>query len=146
MINGSVIPGGGPDRASWRPLSENRLEVTLTADIPTFFLRIFGMENVTITRRATAEYVKPVPMGSPSSCFGITPYISQSSLNAADLGHCSAYAMNFWAAINGPYTPKEQGDPFATACINVNSSASGCSGGSNPQYRPGGYYYGIEIP
>ena len=145
-LNGTPVSGGGSDIAAWRPLSENRLEVSLTADVPTFFLRVFGMEDVTISRRATAEYIKPVPMGSPSSCFGITPNISQSSLDAADLGHCSAYAMNFWAAINGPYTPKEQGDPFATACINVNSSANGCSGGSNPQYRPGGYYYGIEIP
>ena len=148
MLNGDDSVGSGPDVARWQPLSENRLEVELEARVPTFFMRVFGMDEVTITRRATAEYIKPVPMGSPSSCFGIVASeIPQWKLNDAGLGHCSAWAMNFWAAINGPYTPKEQGDPFATACHNPNGSATGCSGGSsNSQYRPSGYYYGIEVP
>lgn len=143
-LNGSVIPGGGPERASWRPLSENRLEVTLTADIPTFFLRIFGMENVTITRRATAEYIKPVPMGSPSSCFGVGAYAANlsgaQSLSSQGLSNCNDWTMNFWAAINGPRTAKEHGDPYAVECM-----TSSCST-ANDDYRPSGYYYGIEVP
>lgn len=147
-LNGTPVVGGGNDIAEWQPLSDNRLEVSLTASVPTFFLKVFGMDEVTISRRATAEYIKPVPMGSPSSCFGITSYISNSSLNAQGLGHCIGWTMNFWAAINGPYTPKEQGDPFSTACHTVNGSATACSPSSatNPQYRPSGYYYGIEVP
>lgn len=148
QLNGSPVAGGGTEIASWQPLSENRLEVTLTADVPTFFMRVFGMEEVTITRRATAEYIKPVPMGSPSSCFGITNYISNTSLTNQGLGNCIGWTMNFWAAINGPYTPKEQGDPFSTRCHEVNGSANACSPASNTnsQYRASGYYYGIEVP
>lgn len=147
-LNGTPVTGGGPDVAAWRPLSDNRLEVTLTAEVPTFFMRVFGMDEVTISRRATAEYIKPVPMGSPSSCFGTTPYISNTNLNNNGLGNCVGWTMNFWAAINGPYTPKEQGDPFSTRCHEVNGSASACSPASNTnsQYRASGYYYGIEVP
>lgn len=142
MVNGNPIAGGGPDSLTWQPLSENRLQVEVSANVPTFFLRVFGIDDLTMTRRATAEYIKPVPMGSPSACFGIGAFAT-ASLSAAGLSHCSAFAMNFWAAINGPYTAKEHGDPYAVQCL---TAPSGSCGAANPDYRPSGYYYGIEIP
>lgn len=147
-LNGSPISGGGPDVAEWRPLSDNRLEVRLTATVPTFFMRVLGMDEVTISRRATAEYIKPVPMGSPSACFGMTPFVTgisgSQSLSNQGLASCAAWNMNFWAAINGPRTAKHQGDPYSALCLTANSS--GCTGGSNSEYRATGYYYGIEVP
>lgn len=141
-LNGNPIAGGGPDSLAWQPLSENRLEVEVTATVPTFFLKLFGMNELTMTRTATAEYVKPVPMGSPSACFGVGAF-AVSSLAGADLSACSSYLMNFWAAINGPYTAKEHGDPYAVQCI---TAPSGSCGAPNDDYRPEGYYYGIEVP
>jgi len=143
-VNGVPIGGGGPDDLAWQQLADNKLEVTLSTTIPTFFLKILGFETFDVTRVATAEYIKPVPMGSPSACFGIGGFAT-STLAAANLSHCAAYTMNFWAAINGPHTAKEQGDPFAVECITANSG--GCTGGANTaDYRPSGYYYGIEVP
>ncbi len=142
-VNGSAIAGGGPDDLEWQQLADNKLEVTLSTTIPTFFLKVIGFDEFDITRVATAEYIKPVPMGSPSSCFGVGSFAAASL--PSNLSHCSAYTMNFWAAINGPNTAKEHGDPFAVACITANSS--GCTGGANTDdYRPSGYYYGLEVP
>jgi Flp pilus assembly protein TadG len=150
-VNGTAIVGGGPDILNWQPLSENRLEVQVTSRVPTFFMKIFGIRHVDMTRTATAEYVKPVPMGSPSACFGIAAFAANltgtQSLANQGLGHCASWEMNFWAAINGPLTAKEHGDPYAVRCLRATST--GCQAapwGANPDYRPSGYYYGIEIP
>lgn len=106
--------------------ADNRYQVFVRATIPSFFARIVGWNNFTVTRSATAEYVKPVRMGSPFNNFG----------NGNDA------SQNFWAAINGPRTGKQQGDPFAPQCLNGNS----CSSNTNTQYRSNGYYYAVEIP
>ncbi|MFZ0494008.1 MAG: pilus assembly protein TadG-related protein, partial [Acidimicrobiia bacterium] len=42
------------------PLADNSLEVTLQTTVPTFFLRVAGFINMTISRTSTAEYIKPV--------------------------------------------------------------------------------------
>ena len=64
--------------------SNRRLDVTVSANFGTYFLRIFGMNSVRITRTATAEYTLPVPMGSPLNVYGD---------NTAANGLCSAAAM-----------------------------------------------------
>ncbi|HEX6947529.1 MAG TPA: pilus assembly protein TadG-related protein [Acidimicrobiia bacterium] len=97
-VNGNGIPGGDANvRLNWQDLSENRLEVRLTAPVPTFFLRVFGMNEVTISRRATAEYIKPVPIGSPFNTFG----------DGADF---------IYASISGRYLAHIHGDPYLTRC------------------------------
>ncbi len=150
-INGIPVPvNPGPDELNWIPVNDNRLQVSLTASVPTFFIKIFGIHEVEMTRTATAEYVKPVPMGSPSACFGIAAFASDltgpQSLANQGLGDCAAWTMNFWAAINGPLTAKEHGDPFSTRCIQANSGGCNPAGNTNPQYRAHGYFYGLEIP
>ena len=109
-------------------LSDNRYAVTLDVDVPMFFASVVGINSLPLERTATAEYVKPVPMGSPFNSFGY--------------GYDSA--QNFWAAIQAPYTAKEHGDPYATRCITA--SGSGTCSGNNPDYRSTGYYYGIDVP
>lgn len=143
-VNGTPIAGGGPDDLAWQQLADNKLEVTLSTTIPTFFLKVLGFDTFDVTRVATAEYVKPVPMGSPSSCFGIGAFAAASL--PTNLSHCGSYTMNFWAAINGPHTAKEHGDPYAVECITADSG--GCTGGgpNTDDYRANGYYYGVEVP
>ncbi len=121
------FPVGGNTTMTVTQLADNKLEVTLTTKVPTFFLRVFGMSEFTLARKSTAEYVKPVPLGSDSNVFG----------NGNDP------SQYFWAGIQAPYTQKHQGDPFATRCIQ-NSSPSTCTS-TNPDYRPEGYYYAIEV-
>lgn len=138
------FPVGGNTSLSWTALDDNKLQVTMGSTAPGFFSRVMGFETFSLSATATAEYVKPVPMGSPSSCFGVGGNMSSSVLNNAGLGHCSSFTQNFWAAINGPLTAKEHGDPFAVRCYEVSSGS--CSGGSNSDYRAAGYYYAVEIP
>ncbi len=149
QVNGSPIGGGGPDDLDWQSLADNKMEVTLSTTIPTFFLKVLGFNHFDISRTATAEYVKPVPLGSPANCFGIgdTSSVSTAGLVSGSgassaLSQCEGYTQNFWGAINGRRTAKEHGDPYGVQCITAGSSS--CNG-TNTDYRPY-YFYGIEVP
>ncbi len=48
-----------------------RLDVTINATAGTFFMRILGIGEIPISRSASAEYVLPVPMGSPLNYYGV---------------------------------------------------------------------------
>ncbi|MDH5616911.1 MAG: pilus assembly protein TadG-related protein, partial [Acidimicrobiia bacterium] len=120
------FPVGGANTVTASPLSDNSLHVTLTTAVPTYFLKVLGFNSFDVSRESTAQYVKPVPLGSPSSCFGI------GSLSAVT-GCTISAQQNFWAAINGHYTAREHGDPFAPRCDwasspgNCTDSTSGSS-------------------
>ncbi len=102
--------------------SNRRLDVSVTASFGTYFLRIFGMNSVTITRTATAEYTLPVPMGSPLNVYGD---------NTAANGLYSAASMSLGA-------DRTYGDAY-DAYYNPAPTL-------NNQYDPNGYAYGIEVP
>jgi len=151
-VNGGPVAGGGTDVLTWRQLADNRLEVTLRANVRTFFMSLFGFEEFNISRTSTAEYVKPVPIGSPTNTFGDG-------------------SNNFWGSINGRWTAHIQGDPYQTVCDWSRSlSDAGCVDSSadnqaaffpgatilpgdvdpdsddlNPEFLGDGYHYGIEI-
>lgn len=114
-----------PDR-----ISSNELQVTVSQDVPTFFLKVFGMNSQTITETATAEYIPPLKLGSPSNKFGNDP-----SCYGDDLD-CEG---NFWANIHGTRTDTGYGDAFSSYC--TGGSSNGCS--QNPDYRERGYLYGV---
>ncbi len=113
------------------PLPDNSLQVDVTATVDTFFMNVFGMSQVDITRRATAQYILPVPLGSPDRCFGSDPTGSFCGTNP-----------RFWAAISGPDTNQWNGDARATRCIDTAPSWN-CEH-TNPRYRSGGYYYAVD--
>lgn len=150
-------PDTGPNGPlSWRALDDNRLEVTLTTAVEPFFLRALGFDQFTVSRRATAEYIKPVPIGSPFTSFGDGTDPNQ----------------NFWASISGQYTSKVNGDAFNSRCdwsfdmgtCLDSDNANATKWGSNPTIYPGdidadsdpfnptyqrgggteGYYFGID--
>ena len=132
--------GYDPGGADTLVLEDNGLELyaQLSTDVPLFFMRVLGFRNQTITRDATAQFVRPVPLGNPDNCFGGGPGTG-----------CSADA-DFWAAVNGQRTQVDNGDPFSTRCDDIQVSGTGivCDGG-NPLYaRRGsytGYYYAVEV-
>jgi hypothetical protein len=107
------------------PPEEYQFSVAISTQVNTFFLRVFGQDTVAMTRQATAEYVLPLPIGSPESNFGVP-------------------SQGFWAAISGPYTARGQGDFYATRCLTSNSGSSCTS--NNPNYRPSGYWYAVDVP
>jgi hypothetical protein len=137
-VNGTPVGGGGPQELDWRSLADNKLEVTLSANVPTFFLKVLGINDFDISRVATAEYVKPVPIGSPDPCFGV-------GLTSIEIGDCNpATAQNFWSAISGPYTNKWNGDAHATLFWDDDSTWNQEFG--NTEYRSNGYYLAVDVP
>jgi Flp pilus assembly protein TadG len=51
--------------------NNRRLNVSITAPVDTFFMRIFGISSIPATRSAKAEFTLPVPMGSPQNYYGV---------------------------------------------------------------------------
>ena len=117
--NGFSAAGGATVTPQVNAESNRRLDVTISASSGTYFMRIFGMGSVQITRTATAEYTLPVPMGSPLSVYGDN-------------------SGNFWAAAETQGSNRGYGDAFGTY---YNPSPA-----LNSQYDATGYQYGIEVP
>lgn len=128
---------GGVDTLTVTPVDDNQLHAELRTSVEPFFIKVLGFTQFNITREATAQYVKPVPLGSPDNCFGFDPTGF----------YCSSSTEDFWAAVSGRYTRKQDGDPYSTTCY-TNSGPSNCSAGNGDYARAGsypGYYYGIEV-
>jgi Flp pilus assembly protein TadG len=137
---------GGPDIVEIIALEDDaaavansfQLRATVTHEVPTFFMKVFGMNSLAISRTAVAEYVLPLPLGSPESYFGNDPALGR--------------WPNFWGNIHGYYTGKGMGDRYSSQCV-AWESMSGCtknderrqSVDAGSQNALGGYLYGIEV-
>src|SRR5256886_15776521 len=70
--NGFTDGAGGVTVVPRQDSINNRmLEVTIQGPVQTYFARLLGTSSVQGTRIARAEFVLPVPMGSPQDYFGI---------------------------------------------------------------------------
>ncbi|MEY2404501.1 MAG: hypothetical protein QOD38_2052 [Acidimicrobiaceae bacterium] len=115
--------------------NSHELKVTITdGNAPRYFSQ-FVINNQTITKSATAEYVLPLPLGSPKNTFG-----------SGDIQSGSG-AENFWAAVNGYCAGRESGDKLLGGLDqSFINSAYTCSGVTpTPAYKPEGYYYTIDV-
>lgn len=123
--------------------NENQLRVTVSHPVPTFFMKVFGISTVTITKTSVAEYVQPLPLGSPEPYFGNDP--------------ANGIWPGFWGNIHGYYTGRSMGDRYSSQCRH-GGAGSGCV--ANPDRRQtnfdgatpgtisntaGGYLYGVEV-
>ena len=63
---GGVTVTAAPDAANNRSM-----RVTVTGPVGTFFMRFFGITTIPASARSMAEYVLPVPMGSPDNYYGV---------------------------------------------------------------------------
>ncbi len=64
LVNADIV--ANPD-----PSFSRRMIVTVSSPVETFFMGLFGFHEVTVTRTARAEYILPVPMGSPQNYLGV---------------------------------------------------------------------------
>ena len=109
--------------------NDHQLRVTISdAKVQQFFSQL-AVSNKSISRFATAEYVLPVPLGSPDNTLG-----NQSNTDT----------KNLWASISAPFTDKNNGDPYSTKCTN-GSAGTSCSQ-TNTEDRDTGYLYSIDVP
>ena len=117
------------------PVSDTRLRVTIRdPHVESPFAGTLDVDAPDLSRKATAEYVLPVPLGSPENRFGNDPTTSP------------AYTPNLWASISGPYTAYVNGDPYSTKCKGNGSSAGTNCTQDNTEYRDYGYLYVIDVP
>lgn len=126
--SGSVTPLEVPGHPT-------QLHVDVSKDVPTFFMKVFGLGRVTVNRDATAEYIRPLPLGSPENQFGNDPGCAP---NIGTETNCS----NFWGNIHGKYTDNGMGDAYSSYCGSGNGS--GCS--QNPLWREDGYVFAVDVP
>ncbi len=130
----------------------HQLDVTITSSVPTFFVRLFGINSWTITRQARAGYQLPVPMGSPENFYGVycvtKPANTACANNAAVPGAASTtvYSHGAWGAIQATGTDHAQGDASTPLNDRSRSLGSNSAGGTNPDFDPSGYNYAVQLP
>jgi hypothetical protein len=133
-IQDSLTPGG---------TNPNQLDVTVSAPVKTFFMRIFGMTQITATRTSKAEYIQPVPMGSPLNYYGVYQdcKVSGSSIACTPIpeatGAGTLASQGFFGAIEGQGADRQTGDAYATG-YNPDPTA-------NAQYDVHGYDYVVNV-
>lgn len=120
-------------------LPPTQLRVTVTQDVPTWFARIIGFDTLPIRRTAVADYDQPVAMGSPANAFG----------NVVDCASdCTTGTQypDFWANVEGPDTPKINGNAYTARWCNGGQTDNCAPLGSysNSEYLSEGYYYVVR--
>lgn len=121
--------------------SDTKYKVSVTDPrVEQFFSRPFE-NQVDITRSATAQRVRPVPMGSPRNFLGT---------NALFTG---AARENLWLSVSGYCARNEHGDRITPrADANGSSGLGNCVPGfggyvrENVDYSTDGYFYGVTFP
>jgi len=133
----TAVAAGNPDQ----------LDVSVTASVRTFFMRLFGINSVTAQRSSKAVYILPVPMGSPQAYYGIY----QLTCVSGQAG-CAAVNYDTIPDAGGGAAPSSQG--FFGAVITsggqtgngdmIDPTADGSY--TNPRHTAEGYDYTVVIP
>jgi Flp pilus assembly protein TadG len=137
--------------------NNRRLFVTITAPVNTFFMKIFGIQSLTASRQSKAEYVLPVPMGSPENYygnFGLTRNLTETSTSivttttttTGDTGwktDTATPAGTPWTASSGTLIASVQSNNNVTARTSTNNayqqwSTYGFLSGGSAIPNPGG--------
>ena len=102
--------------------------------VGSFFYQNLGGRKIGLSRAGTAEYVLPVPLGSPRNQFGGVD-------GKSDLAGSGAPGL--WGNIHGYGTDNSKGDAFTPECTTDNCSPPN---NVNPDHRTSGYRYAIDVP
>lgn len=118
---------------------DRRLRVSITDDqVGSFLWGNLGGRDITLTRTSFAEYVLPVPLGSPRNFFGTGPLVS-------------ADPELLFQSVNPFCTSKVQGDRhqaghFSDGPPGHCASTNNMPPASGAEYRADGYELYIEAP
>ena len=132
--------GGVTVIATQDPVNTQLLNVNVSAPVRTWFMRIFGLYTITSSRNARAEFILPVPMGSPQNYYGIASLCDNDSCDAVNGagGGGPLASQGFWGAEITKGGNRSNGDLYSTF-YNGNPT-------TNPQYDPQGYNYEVDFP
>ncbi len=122
-------------RTSFPPENNKRFNVAIRDSVvPIFFGRLIK-EHWDIEKKATAEYVSNIPLGSVENAIG-TGYLTGAS---ASEGMVNGFApQNFWLAVSGPCAAKEAGDQISSKwdgnAVNPSKSPANTNIGTQGSY------------
>jgi hypothetical protein len=142
--------GSGTSVSAHQDASNIRqMDVAITTPVPTFFVRVFGINSFTVTRDSKAVYILPVPMGSPDPYYGdFGTYKMKNAAGATvttTLSGPSGQAMasrGFWGSMVAQGSGTSSGDAYEPKKLNANPPS-----GTNPQRDTADFYdYGIWMP
>lgn len=137
------------------PLSYDprKMEVTITASVPTFFVRLFGVNNWTISRTARAAYIMPVPLGSPLSYFGVGCLVLKPPAVAPPCNATGTGTSGITTGGTSGGTSLNSLGAFGAVITKGGDEGNGDaylpdSNGASPNvlYDPQGYYYTAVLP
>lgn len=133
--NGFKDGVGGVSITVERVVNEaRRLRVRITnSGVGSFFYGGLGGDDIDMSRQATAEYVLPVPLGSPQNQFGGVAGKSEPT---------GSPAPGLWGNIHGWGTDNHKGDAYAPRC----RSRDNCASQDSTTHRASGYRYTIDVP
>jgi Flp pilus assembly protein TadG len=127
------------------PINNKIMLTSVTAPVRTYFARLFGVSSFTASRKARAEFILPVPMGSPQDYYGIFQLCQSGSPSPCVAVHAAPDAatgpvlasQGFWGAVITKGGQHSNGDAYSPAF----------DGGTSPnaQYDPNGYSYVVEF-
>jgi hypothetical protein len=138
-----VVVNAGPDAGNAKVML-----TSVTAPINTWFARLLGVSQVTASRRARAEFILPVPMGSPLDYWGVHVLCRDVDDGNAQPSTCprvpsatgvgTLTSLGYWGAIEMKGTQRANGDAYSTY---YNGGTS-----LNTGFDANGYSYIVEIP
>jgi len=124
-------------------LNNRILKTSVTAPIRSWFARLFGVNQFTATRTARAEFVLPVPMGSPEDYYGINVVCrnTDTSPNCPRVpsagGAGTLVPLGFFGGVEARGTERQNGDAYSTY---YNGRPT-----LNAGFDPNGYQYIVDF-
>jgi hypothetical protein len=155
------FPNGGPNNIQVTvgtytdPISglvqPESLQVTVKRDVPTFFMNLFGIPKITVSRTAVAQYLKPLKLGEP--CL-FPPGDCHTGSTVSQLGRGGYYFLRTegWSTDRGQgdaYTPNNvgcAGPECPSTDVHSISGAQGTDLADASLPVPGGYNYILTVP
>jgi hypothetical protein len=126
--------------------NDQMMNVTVTTPVRTWFMAMFGVGSMTASRNARAEFILPVPMGSPTSYYGVHIMCADGDNVPAGCDAVPSAAggsltdQGFWGAVESHGSQRANGDAYSTYYDTPEP------GGLNAGYDPLGYSYIVEFP
>ena len=132
--NGFTDGSGGVTVTPVRdPLNSRRIIVTINGPIGSFFARALGITQFTTGAQSRAEYVLPVPMGSPENYYGVGYYVATSSETNTVVTNGSSQTATPNTGATWLYTPGNWTSPAAVRNFSDGTNATSANSNSTAQ-------------
>jgi hypothetical protein len=137
--------------------NNRQLDVQISAQVGTYFMRIIGISSIEATRSSKAEYVLPVPMGSPENYYGVFGILrgatfsqpqNVSTPGSTGLSPATTVPSTTWTTptnANGTQDLSYAVSPTAATNTNQQWSTFNLTSGTTPKIPSGAVIDGIEV-